>query len=1286
MNTDLLIAVSIIVAPLLAMPLPEPGEASAAQAGGNGSGISVTESKANMWVVDNGALRFGLSTGRHATLRWVQVGEKQVVDGNEAALLTATLMASDTYDGTRDHVSDRTFLESTYAVESADVSVEDDRFEARLSGALTFTDGDAFDFVLHLGTVAEQAHLSIDVELEPRGAFRDRYVREVALQVPMSLNWRKRVAQGGDQGLEWDTRYYYEFPHTGGRLMMAPAAQPHPDRNEFRQFAVEQDSPHHFRIWRAESAHTPELTHQHGVEAAGWTSVYDQAGGALFAYRNMAAHAPKTLWVNAQGSGEAQVLLHPATSAAFALTDERMSTRVFGMRHRTDWLFYTGEHPEASPDDRLAALWDKSAPLSGERPREGLASLWDADLELWDAPMLADERSPYVSGGVPLPRGQMEAKEHAVVMSETGGHPTQARPLAWWPDGTVKWLHVVFPLDPAPANLHNVDVGTSSGKTGFDVTMRDGSKASFTLHYGARLRPVHGETRVQTAKRGGRVRVDTGPLRMDLATGERWIEQAWLNGEPLLGEGAETPLAMVDFLRVDEPYVARTRHPQGELDAGAVTVDRLEVEESGPLRAVLRLEGTARSAEPTTIILRLHFYAGQAGVRLFHTAEFTQSDPRKRFPMRMGLNLPLRLESARVTAGGEAGPVSVPTGHYAALRQSSHMHYRLLSGSGNNGWPELVEEKRRSRGWMDVSDAQRGVTVAIRNMWQSHPKAITYRPQTGELTAWLWPESARLMDVRRYSNYPHAVQGESIGGSGNEWVEEAYYSTERPFGDPFVGTARSHELMLLFHEGPEEPGALDSRVADFQSPPLVYSGLARYRQAGITVPLPDYEQFPRISENMSRFTDFWLFHQRYWGWYGFWNFGDVQHRFRGSGYGWMADADRLAEVWAMPEDERPSRLDSDEITRDYHPQQDWLFDNGRWGWTNTEGLPGLYFQMEYLRTGRRDVFFAAEALGRHARDVVTRHSGLQFGKGTRHGVQHWSDGNHEERQTVFSEYRFHYYLTGERRSRDVMGKLADYYSTGTARRADHNARIYGLLTHWEMTGDPEVGQLVRDYLHAMIVPEGFAGYANIQIREDGVTASDIEGGLHTRRMFFHNFGAMHGVLEYFQVTEDPALREALVRTAQATFDEDDGFQHGSASLGMLAAFGAMHAEDPRMFQDIVIGDLTTTSTGSRDAFMMVARNPMHWTGETAWLSKQSPLCWFYMNSLPMVLTAAGGEPELVPRLWDRFDQMNERPRPERSRLPYEPRPSWQAEYDAETLESYFGPWRPAESQSPRRGP
>ncbi len=1249
------------------------------------SAISVTESVDTI-EVDTGQIRFALDTGRSATLRWVQKDGRRLVDRNETPLLSARLMESAIYDSVTDFAPGRRFIDAQYTVDRVDHTADDHRFAATMLGRLQFEDDDRLRFTIRLVARTGAGHLDVDVTLSAEGDFHDRFLHDVVLHLPLALDWRKRVAQGGDQGLQWDTRYYYEFP---GRIGILP----HPDRNEFRYFAVEQDSPHHFRIWRAESEMTPELTHQHGIEAAGWTSVYDGSGGVLFAMRNMAEAAPKTLAVDAAGGGEARVLLYPETAPAFSPFHGQVAEQVFGRRHATTWVFYRGEHPDAKPDDVLAELWEADAPLIGQRPK-GPADLWDAELPSWTAPPAEDGKAPYVRGGIPLPRGSFQPGTPVALSGPGGVYRVQTNPLAFWPDGSVKWLHLVFALDGALDGALG-DAGDAGDRAGaeaidggvetFQVTLRDGPPLDFTLRYGVgqTSAAADGEVTVavlETNDNGafGRLRLDTGPLQIELALGEQWMPSATMAGNPVWRPECGGPAAFVDFLRTSEPYRARTMHPAGKADPGPVVIESLDVEKAGPLHAVVRLQGRAMSQQPTDVILRVEAFANRPQLRLTHSAEFTRHDPRNTFLQGMGLRFPISLvpETATVTAGGQNGPVSLPADGKVVLCQHSPMHYRLVRAEA--GHPRLVETQHRAPGWMDVRDGQRGLTLALRDMWQTFPKALEYSPESGDLTAWLWPVSERLMDVRRYSNYPHLAQGESAGAD-NRWVETHYYGGEDAPNDPFAGTSRTHELLLEFHADDPDFETIAAIHADFQSPPLVYSGLARYRDTGVTLPLPDFDHFAAISKNLDGFSDFWLFHQRYWNWYGIWDYGDLQHRFRGGGYGWKIEPETLKAYLETPPEARGRFGKDPTLILDYYPQQDWLFDNGRWGWTNTEGLPGLYFQQEYLRTGRRDVFFMAEALARHARDVVTRQSGRFFGTGTRHGVQHWSDGNHEERQTTFAEYRLHYYLTGEGRSRDVMMKLSDYYGDLTSsvpRRADHSGRIYGLFTRWEMTGDPASGDLIRDYLHTMIVPDGLWSYADFQLVDDQGRPTDMSEGVNTKNMFFHNFGAMHGVFEYYRATDDDALRAAIVRSARATLQPGDRLQQGSASLGLLAGFAAMYGGEDDRFRDLILADMSDPGTGSRDAFRMVLPDPQHWTGETASLSRQSPLCWFYMVNLPVIMAAVGQEPQLHDPIWARFEEANNRQRPAEPRAPFHPRPSWQDEYDAPELSEYFAPWRP----------
>ena len=148
----------------------------------------------------------------------------------------------------------------------------------------------------------------------------------------MALDFRKRIAQGGDQGFTWDTRYFYQFHLDPTMVLLAE-----PDTNEWRLFGVDQRTLVSYQIWKAERDHGT-LVMQQGIRAAGWSSVYDQYGGMLFAYKDLAPLAPKAFARPGLG------LRGGAGHAVSGLCQSHQSSRtggvhVLGVSHTIDLLF-----------------------------------------------------------------------------------------------------------------------------------------------------------------------------------------------------------------------------------------------------------------------------------------------------------------------------------------------------------------------------------------------------------------------------------------------------------------------------------------------------------------------------------------------------------------------------------------------------------------------------------------------------------------------------------------------------------------------------------------------------------------------------------------------------------------------------------------------------------------------------------------------------------------------------------------------------------------------------------
>jgi len=384
-------------------------------------------------------------------------------------------------------------------------------------------------------------------------------------------------------------------------------------------------------------------------------------------------------------------------------------------------------------------------------------------------------------------------------------------------------------------------------------------------------------------------------LSLKLGKGRKWLTDLRYKGKGVFHNNSHR-LSFVDYLQIADDYCSDFTHPIGTYDPGELEISSIELEEKGPLRASFRLEGYTDSQEPQRIILRLEFLAGSSSIRLFHSVEFLHKDPRKSFVMSMGLALPLSLDQNQLsfTAGAQKGPVHIKGATKAGLRQSSCRHYKIWQDESSEKCREASEENQHSRGWLTCKDDKIGCTAVLRNMWQEAPKEIFFDPEEKSLQLGLWPRSHSLMDVRRYSNHLHSSQGESLARMNRDnWINE-YYADE-----PFVGISKTHECLLIFHE-PELPSSqIDAVAADFQSPALIYVSPLWYKDLKVTLPYPltDDRKYLEMEKTINDLTNFWLYHQKLWEWYGMWDFGDVRHRFSTDpGHGWFVGHKQLEKV------------------------------------------------------------------------------------------------------------------------------------------------------------------------------------------------------------------------------------------------------------------------------------------------------------------------------------------------------------------------------------------------------
>jgi hypothetical protein len=597
--------------------------------------------------------------------------------------------------------------------------------------------------------------------------------------------------------------------------------------------------------------------------------------------------------------------------------------------------------------------------------------------------------------GVAWPRGVLKRGQRLAVQAAGVAVPAQSWTTATWPDGSVKWTAHAIPADVSATDL--------------------------TVTRGRETAP---QQPVRITETADAIVIQVGDLRWEVArSGEALIRAASQSDRPVLG-----PVSLVGALRSDPLH--------GEPIPFAGSIDRVTVEQRGPVRAVVKVEGHhaagARRWMPFTV--RLYAYAGSAGLRIVHSVVF-DGDVAKDFvsalgvqamvPMtgalhdrhiRIATDRQMLVEGVRPLTGlrrdpGKAfrdaqiaGRAVPPLGEMAPAvrdvldRIPAWGDFRLEQPNANGfaitkrtapgqGWVDSAEG-RRAPGLAYVGGPAGGAAIGVRYFWQRHPTALHIDGATGDtarLTAWLWSPEAPAMDLRPY----HGPMGMEGYDAQNEGLSVTYEDYE-PGWDDASGVARTSELMLwAFPATP--PTATLAALATMQAqPPQLMAAPAHLHAAQVfgdwTLPDRSTPNRTAIENQLVNLIDFYAGEVDRRSWYGFWSHGDVMHSY---------DADR----------------------------HQWRYDIGGFAWANSELSPDLWLWTQVLRTGDAQAFRLAEAMTRHTGEVDVYHTGRFRGLGTRHGVQHWSDSSKQPRVSNASYRRIFYYLTADERVGDLLRDL-----------------------------------------------------------------------------------------------------------------------------------------------------------------------------------------------------------------------------------------------------------------------
>ncbi|EIM83855.1 uncharacterized protein STEHIDRAFT_62271 [Stereum hirsutum FP-91666 SS1] len=614
-----------------------------------------------------------------------------------------------------------------------------------------------------------------------------------------------------------------------------------------------------------------------------------------------------------------------------------------------------------------------------------------------------DEKAPSTtitgtSFGIPWPQGSVDKTTSIAINSSDGsGIPVQTWPLAYWPDGSLKWTgHALAASENLVDTFHlSVDTPTEPAvpvdvtQTSDQITVTTGS---FTAVFN-----TSGTIIIDSLSLDGSTKAQAGQLVVHVQNGPDELELEGLRPSAVATTG---------------------------------TIDTVTVEQDGPVRAVIKVTGKYEGGGHAAFLpftVRFYISAGATAVRMVHFFIY-DGDQFNDFIKGIGLtfstplsdelyNRHIRFVTAKGGIWGE--PVRVLSG--LRVDATSAVLTPQFEGTATpdiSTWPTTVTSgiddlaiwndftldqlsptrwtvaKRTTAGsaasWLSNAGFGEkaagvgylggatggGVTFAARNFWEGAPRGIDIRGAGGDtatVTIWAYSPRAVAMDLRGYDTTSHGL-------------DLTYEDVGDPDPNP-IGIGRSYELTLQVESATPSRAALADFASVITAVPQVVASpefyASRHLFGGRCVPDTSSSGLATIEQQKSDILDFYIKEIDQRQFYGFWDYGDFMHTY--------------------------------DQTR-----HTWRYDVGGYAWDNGELGYDVWLWLSFLRTGRADVFRLAYALTRHLSEVDFHHTGPFAGLGSRHHVTHWGGAAKEARVSSSTIKRPFYYLTADELIGDIM--------------------------------------------------------------------------------------------------------------------------------------------------------------------------------------------------------------------------------------------------------------------------
>ena len=740
--------------------------------------------------------------------------------------------------------------------------------------------------------------------------------------------------------------------------------------------------------------------------------------------------------------------------------------------------------------------------------------------------------------GVPVPKGELYSPDHVRVLNSNGQEiASQITKVSTWApaDESIKWLWVFFFTD--EGDRYSVEYGDN---------VRNGRLYDQTLSVRNNQRP------------NGEVDVNTGPLRFVVRKGEGG---GWMNtpaGSGFLdmvqldldGDGFEESETIATGIPGRGSFLDLV-NDEGEDVSKAVVIRTVKELGSGPLHAIIRIEGEYHYSRPdhpkAPFLMRIQAFAGKSYIKIDHTFVYTGKPDKSPEPqegyeyhliatqkdkllnpsellghpgwtqphdqiqaagMRMSYNLSENVTATSAISEGSWWNPSMAGEVTGSVKGSPNGVVSLLQmGPNPSQVPPLLNSSPDER-FTDGFEAS--FTAGNRNIKGEHsPGWLRLEDEKwgiGVAFSSFFEEYPKELTVSEADGQLIAYSWTPAAGPLSFAREDGEMDSEM-IANFATGLAKSTELFLNFYpskhtssgqEAQTQINALLNQPVAVVSPDWFAHSQVFGKMAPSKGPKDEYER------GLDYKFEWMKFNQNWEPWYGMLNYGDFKTYYYGN-------------EWQM--------------------------------WTNNEPANDYMWWLQFARTGNPEYKKMARAVSRHTMDVDNVHwpkdpvyfgdtnesvhafewqampkGSPYIGMGRRHAEQHFT--------ALLSAHVWvagwvtSYYMDANLRGLDVARLTADYY----VRRpfGEHGLRgrrlylsIWNLAEVVDATKDPVYQQELEDRIH---------------ILRELQYSPDQGGSIVIDRYGYSQIYVANGLRKVLQMTENPAIRTSILDNARRLRD------------------------------------------------------------------------------------------------------------------------------------------------------